>query len=731
MRRIVLLSDGTGNAASSIWRSNVWRIFESLERQQDDQIVLYDDGLGTSSPFPFSLLGLMFGRGLQKNVLHFYKFLCRTYVDGDEIYAFGFSRGAFTIRIVLGMAASQGLVEFSTEQELDGRAKAAYKAFRYRVAPSSIMSRLLFPLRIVINRFTNSTYDPTAVRPIKEIRFVGLWDTVAAYGLPVEEMARGLSYYYSALGQTGQQLSPNVRRACHALALDEERTTFQPVLWDERSENSQERDTITAAQHTRDERISQVWFSGVHANVGGGYPDDSLAHVSLCWMMEEAAECGLKFKAHPESEPDALKSKRSMQDRSGRLYDSRKGPGRLYRYKPRNVYDLWSRAAPDGQVPKIHHSVFDRISSGTDQYVPLGIPARYKIVKPDRSIITKCESDQDAAERTDAQEWAWNLVWWRRVVFVTTWVSLLGLIAYPQLFSFSASSEYLSPLRWMSDLVRLAGSVLPDFAAPWIITYARSPGIFVAFLVTVSACLNIDTILKRRIEDQMRDAWKRPARTDFQKSSSESLTYRFRNNTAVLWLSRTTKNHVAPILYATAYGIFFVYFAAVIINRTTFLYRDSIGQFCRGKSSPLSRELPQQFGLNGETSITFPMDSLCFGTGVFLRAGERYSIVVVDAEPPTVWRPLSLLTTPFKRVWNRPWFRIIAQIGESGSEQEYLDADPDFSVDRINEVIRPTRSGELFLYINDVVISFPGLESAGFRTGIGSAHVTIKPMRRN
>src|SRR5438552_9562548 len=128
-KRIIVLSDGTGSSAAKVWRTNVWRIFESLDLRQSDQIAIYDDGVGTSSFKPMALMGGAFGFGLKRNVLGLYKFLCRNYrskqgyeqlakqarvkKDGvgkppgelrdDEIFLFGFSRGAFTVRILTGL----------------------------------------------------------------------------------------------------------------------------------------------------------------------------------------------------------------------------------------------------------------------------------------------------------------------------------------------------------------------------------------------------------------------------------------------------------------------------------------------------------------------------------------------------------------------------------------------------------------------------------------------------
>lgn len=124
-RRIVLLSDGTGNSAAKVWRTNVWRTFEALDVANSDQVAFYDDGVGSSSFKPLAVLGGAFGFGLKRNVIDIYKFACRNYRSvADDIYGFGFSRGGFTIRAVMGLILNQGLVSADTEAELDRKAHA-------------------------------------------------------------------------------------------------------------------------------------------------------------------------------------------------------------------------------------------------------------------------------------------------------------------------------------------------------------------------------------------------------------------------------------------------------------------------------------------------------------------------------------------------------------------------------------------------------------------------------
>ena len=133
-KNIVLLSDGTGNSSASVFKTKVWRLFQILDlRDPAHQIAFYDDGVGTSSFKLFAILGGIFGFGLKRNVIAIYGFCCRNYQPGDRIYCFGFSRGAFTIRVVAGMIASQGLVKYSDkEADLARFAADAYRNYRRR-----------------------------------------------------------------------------------------------------------------------------------------------------------------------------------------------------------------------------------------------------------------------------------------------------------------------------------------------------------------------------------------------------------------------------------------------------------------------------------------------------------------------------------------------------------------------------------------------------------------------
>src|SRR6266436_1023021 len=276
-KRIIVLSDGTGSSAAKVWRTNVWRIFQSLDLRQSDQVAIYDDGVGTSSFKPLAILGGAFGIGLKRNVLGLYKFLCRNYkskqdyeeladqppaknddtgkpldeLKDDEIFLFGFSRGAFTVRVLTGFVLTQGLVHFNSESELERNVRAAYRAYRTTRYSGWTLEG---PFRFIRNLFASHTHSPTD-RPVDRIRFIGVWDTVAAYGSPIDEMTRGFSKYIWPLELPNHILSSRVDKARQALAIDEERTSFAPELWEEADS--------PPSSSTKQETLSHVWFSPV------------------------------------------------------------------------------------------------------------------------------------------------------------------------------------------------------------------------------------------------------------------------------------------------------------------------------------------------------------------------------------------------------------------------------------------------------------------------------------
>jgi uncharacterized protein (DUF2235 family) len=390
LKNIVLLSDGTGNSAAKLFKTNVWRVYQALDlTDETKQIAYYDDGVGTSTFKPLALLGGAFGVGLKRNVLDLYRFLCRNYREGDRIYCFGFSRGAFTIRVLMGLISNQGLVVADSEEALADKSESAFSEYRSRYR--SLMTSLAR-----LSKRSRPDLDRVRAR----IAFAGLWDTVAAYGVPLPWVTHWLSYLLP-LSVPDRNPCPVMDRACHALALDDERKTFHPVLWNE-------------AALAEGQSVSQVWFTGAHSDVGGGYAEDALSYTSLDWIMGEAEKSGLAFNL------DAWQRMRAMLNVNGMQHEPRAGVGAAYRYQPRDLHRLCNDTKDKTDqviiaLPKVHASVFRRMVHGDDSYAPIVLPARYAVVDSSGNAVAVGESEAVSAEprgwRFTGHRWRCSCRW--------------------------------------------------------------------------------------------------------------------------------------------------------------------------------------------------------------------------------------------------------------------------------------------------------------------------------
>jgi uncharacterized protein (DUF2235 family) len=782
-KRIILLSDGTGNSSAKVWRTNVWRVFESLDLSGNDQVAFYDDGVGTSSFKPMAVLGGAFGHGLKRNALDLYKFACRNYRGKDDaIYGFGFSRGAFTIRVVIGLILEEGLVEAASEEELDAKARAAYRSFRKR----NFHTNWYHAYHWLLGLFGKKNVPVERESADVNVRFLGLWDTVAAYGMPVEEMTRGIGQWIWPWQIPDCKLNKKVTRACHALSIDDERTTFHPILWDERKEDAL-LPREDGNRYLTDERISQVWFAGVHSNVGGGYPDDSIAQIPLVWIMSEAKTCGLSFKSGPDANPQTYGHPITAQDKDGRIYDPRKGLGGYYRYGPRSIHELGKellcRKGTGAALPRIHESVLKRIRNNAQSYAPNGLPAKYEVVTRDGRVLAPFEpvpelgaqpyeTEAQARARFHLQERVWNIVWVRRIAyFVTVGVSIY-LAIFPLLKALPPSAELSSSLRWVSDVVRLVGSYLPGAAAPWIEGYARDPGRFILVSAVLALLLWWSGWLAGKIQNRMGIHWQQSLRSGlFDVGEPQDPIYRLRTNDLYKAIHFGFKRYVAPALFA----LVFVYLGLTLTSHVLFNIQDDAGLVCREKAvefekspqHPKRERVKDYKGLvnlgPGDTMLAsgqatnervrdtarlpeFKTAEVCQSMGVWLERNGRYLIrfestdsfkdgVVPASEgyystdPASWWqRALTIAAVPLRRELIRPWFRAVVRIGGKGGEEIFLD--PDFS-DKylINEPIIATRDGELFLFVNDAVIGIPGLNGYFYKLfyadNEGSTRVTI------
>ena len=370
-------------------------------------------------------------------------------------------------------------------------------------------------------------HDPARnVNARPEIRFVGVWDTVAAYGGPISEITRAIDNWIYPLSMPNYQLSERVQCARHALAIDDERDAFHPLLWDEVHEEA----LIEEGKVTR-ERLEQVWFTGMHADVGGGYPDESLSYVSLLWMMEEAERAGLRTLKVIKDRFLALASS------YGPIHDSRAGLGAYYRYQPRKI-TAWldpvdpttlslrdpaisdTQGKPKGLLRsvKVHESVINRIVTGTDRYAPITLPPTFVIVPPQvegenvpqadnqtpnppretdtpkwmlsRAVRARVTDAAAANLRARATEPIWNVVWWRRITYFATLTATVLLLTLP-LFVAQLPSPFIfaDGRTGIGGIIRLLTIVLPAFASEWVDVYADNPFYFL-LLGASSTCFS-------------------------------------------------------------------------------------------------------------------------------------------------------------------------------------------------------------------------------------------------
>ena len=381
MKNIVLCADGTGNNDVKARGTNVFKLYEAIDRNghksdstATPQVAFYDDGVGTSKFIPLRLLGGAIGWGFSQNVKDLYTELARAYELGDRIYLFGFSRGAYTVRTLAGLIQCCGVLDVRDfdEKQVEDSVEDCWQEFR-KVAFTRVENSdarrsqgpksLKPPMDETPKLERNAQTGVSVYRNVK-IEFLGVWDTVSAIGAPTVELRRLVNAIYPT---TFSELTvgPGVKKACHAISIDDERLTFYPELWNE--------------QDGKDERVLQIWFPGVHSNVGGGYPKHGMSLVTLDWMMAEAKACGLRFLDNDRGYV------RTHHDPHDKLYNSRASLAVYYRWNPRSIVELCTKHKM--AKPKIHISVFERIANGTDGYAPGNIPYDCEIVstRSDRS----------------------------------------------------------------------------------------------------------------------------------------------------------------------------------------------------------------------------------------------------------------------------------------------------------------------------------------------------------
>jgi uncharacterized protein (DUF2235 family) len=281
VKRIAIFCDGTWNRPDQVHHgracpTNVVKLHRAVapagEDRTTEQLTFYEQGVGTGR---FDRLrGGMLGVGLSNNVKACHAFLTDHYASGDELFLLGFSRGAFTARSLAGLIGNSGIVKPEHRDRLD----EAYDIYRDRSDPRKKPS----------GDHARAFRAEHCFSDVTPIRFIGVWDTVGALGIPLKVAALTQRWSFHDV-----RLGAHVQTAAHALAIDERRAAFLPALWEQQAE----------APPTQ--QLHQAWFAGVHSDVGGGYPDHGLGDITLRWMAKRAREAGLHLQ-DDGARPDAL-----------------------------------------------------------------------------------------------------------------------------------------------------------------------------------------------------------------------------------------------------------------------------------------------------------------------------------------------------------------------------------------------------------------------------------------
>lgn len=452
-KNIVLCADGTGNKGGYTPDSNVYKMYHAVDIHDDNnrQVIYYDNGVGTASNKFLRALGGAVGFGFGTNVKDLYKFLARKYEPGDKVYLFGFSRGAATIRAFSGFIHACGLVDASkltvSNDELTEKVDAEFE--KYRKLKGADPS-------------TRPDKIPGESHGVIDIQFLGVWDTVSALGFPERTDITSigmwvLNWAFKILGNLidivpglahrfyNYKLTDNVQFAHQALALDDARTAFWPWVWDEHGRTT--------------ENVEQVWFAGMHSNVGGGYQRSGMAKVTLSWMMKRAMHRGLVLRQ------DKVAEARAEAHVHGRMYDSRDGFAMFYRFHPRELLKLsrqnesccrkglYDESRPFavsenelknnsklkassnkllGEI-KVHDSVIRRMRLRTANYAPTQLPDKFDVVKAEVNVPTATVNLETNAKWATAKNIAWWLIFFRKWLYglmLEATIAVVGIALY-------------------------------------------------------------------------------------------------------------------------------------------------------------------------------------------------------------------------------------------------------------------------------------------------------------
>jgi uncharacterized protein (DUF2235 family) len=407
VRNIVVCCDGPASETGKSL-SNVHKLFFCLSKTTTFQVAFYEPGIGArapgSSPKAWqsaqALFVLATGYGLDDSILNSYEFLVKNYEEGDEIYLFGFSLGAYTARMLAGLIHKVGLLR-PEQMNLLGPSLTAYKQYSERDGTERIGPDILqLPgyedgERSIASRSDQAAQFARIVSSrLPTIRFLGVWDTVASIMIPRPDRF----YIPTTLETAYTHYNPSVRTFRQAASIDERRRMYRLRCW--RTGQTFLHQRLDAASADTQDSL-QVWFAGVHGDIGGGYPEaeSGLSKYPLIWMIEEAMKCGLKINlktfrqvAWGETE-EGVPFHYASPSVCGKLHNPMTTGWRIFEYFPKAakhkewptrkrfcglyVPDAEPRLIPEGA--SIHESTLKRMDA-LSNYRPDNLPNAFETV---------------------------------------------------------------------------------------------------------------------------------------------------------------------------------------------------------------------------------------------------------------------------------------------------------------------------------------------------------------
>jgi len=356
MKRISIFCDGTWNRLSAKYPTNVVLAAQLVKPVGDDgirQITYYNQGVGTSYLINENIervLAGAFGWGLFDKIADAYRFLVFNYEPGDEVYIFGFSRGAFTARSLGGLIRKCGIVTRDRLEMVD-EAFAFYKDNREEAHPDGVLAQqfrmensqdMLMKEEDRTFRRDKGIPDELNSQPLFTLTYLGVWDTVGALGVPQYLLFEHIFHTAAKYQFHDLNLSSVVKAARHGVAIDEDRLAFAPALWENLPD-------LTALPG-RSDSYKQLWFPGDHGSVGGGGDIRGLSNGALLWILEGAQAQGLSF------DENGLDRLGKLRDPLAPLVNSSKPPGWT-----NQLYRRGSRTGPV-EVDELAASTLERIA---------------------------------------------------------------------------------------------------------------------------------------------------------------------------------------------------------------------------------------------------------------------------------------------------------------------------------------------------------------------------------